>query len=247
MKNVLVVIAGLMVSQLIALEINPSFEPSAVETYKLKAESGDAEAQYLYSYALDNGFGIKKNHVLAMQYAMKSADQGFGLAYRRVAMAFEGGHGVDKNVEKSQEWYKKFVEWAVNDNNLEHPAVKRGMGMNYLYGIGVKRNVEKGVKLLREAAESNDRAAQFLLAQFFRNEERNLVEAIKWYRKSAAQGNAYAQFSLGGMYEIGEGVATNYVEAANWYCKAAEQGMARAQRNLANCYKYGSGVENEDK
>ena len=31
-------------------------------------------------------------------------------------------------------------------------------------------------------------------------------EALKWLRKAAAQGLPYAQFSLSGMYEDGEGV-----------------------------------------
>jgi len=50
----------------------------------------------------------------------------------------------------------------------------------------------------------------------------NDVEAFKWYRKAAQQGNAIAQSNLGFMYDNGEGVPGNDAEAVKWYKKAAE-------------------------
>ncbi|MEE2662403.1 MAG: hypothetical protein VYB39_05190, partial [Pseudomonadota bacterium] len=49
-------------------------------------------------------------------------------------------------------------------------------------------------------------------------------EAAKFNRKFAERGVADAQYSLGGMYALGEGVIQDYKEAAKWYRKAAEQG-----------------------
>jgi TPR repeat protein len=42
---------------------------------------------------------------------------------------------------------------------------------------------------------------------------RNYDEAMKWYRKAAEQGEAFAQSNLGFMYENGKGVPQNYDEA----------------------------------
>ena len=36
--------------------------------------------------------------------------------------------------------------------------------------------------------------------------EKDLEEAVKWYRKAADQGNAYAQYNVGVVYYKGEGV-----------------------------------------
>ena len=47
----------------------------------------------------------------------------------------------------------------------------------------------------------------------------------------ADQGDAAAQYNLGYMYEIGEGVPQDYVQALKWYRKAAEQGDASARFN----------------
>ena len=43
------------------------------------------------------------------------------------------------------------------------------------------------------------------------------AEAVKWYRLSAEQGNAYAQYNLGVMYSNGKGVLQDYAEAVKWY------------------------------
>jgi TPR repeat protein len=45
----------------------------------------------------------------------------------------------------------------------------------------------------------------------------DFVEAAKWFRKSADQGNATAQDSLGVMHVNGEGVPQDYVRAYAWF------------------------------
>ncbi|WP_221898635.1 tetratricopeptide repeat protein [Bathymodiolus japonicus methanotrophic gill symbiont] len=54
-------------------------------------------------------------------------------------------------------------------------------------------------------------------------------EAFRWYRKSAEQGNAGAQYYLGKMYRNGQGGVWDDKEAVKWFRKAAEQGHAGAQ------------------
>ena len=65
-------------------------------------------------------------------------------------------------------------------------------------------------------------------------------------RKAAEQGNAEAQFNLGGMYANGLGVPEDQAEAAKWYRKAAEQGHAEAQCSLGVMYQFGRGVSESD-
>jgi TPR repeat protein len=71
---------------------------------------------------------------------------------------------------------------------------------------------------------------------------RDSVEAVKWYRKAAAQGLAQAQNNLGTMYDGGQGVPQDYGEAMTWFRKAAEQGYAGAQDNIGVMYEKGHGV-----
>ena len=69
--------------------------------------------------------------------------------------------------------------------------------------------------------------------------------AVKYYKKSAEQGNEKAQFNFALCYAKGEGVEKDLREAAKWYRKAAEQGFALAQNMLALCYDTGEGVEQD--
>ena len=57
-------------------------------------------------------------------------------------------------------------------------------------------------------------------------------EAVKWWTKSAGQGQAYAQLFLGECYEQGKGVNQDLEEAAKWYIKAATQGLKPAKLAL---------------
>jgi uncharacterized protein len=49
-----------------------------------------------------------------------------------------------------------------------------------------------------------------------RGAPQNYTEGLKWYRKSADQGDANAQESLGVMYAKGNGVPQDYVHAYMW-------------------------------
>ena len=61
-------------------------------------------------------------------------------------------------------------------------------------------------------------------------------------RVRAEQGESWAQYNLGIMYDNGLGVLQDYKEAVKWYTKSAEQGLADAQFNLGWAYSNGRGV-----
>ena len=108
---------------------------------------------------------------------------------------------------------------------------------------------EGAFQAYKAAAEKYDSAeAQLQLGLCYaegKGNEKNMVEAAKWYRKAAEQGNADAQNRLGVRYDRGEGVSKDVKEAAKWYAKSAAQGHPKAQCNLALDYKTGKGVEKD--
>ncbi len=73
-------------------------------------------------------------------------------------------------------------------------------------------------------------------------ERGDLVTAIQTWRSAADQGDALAQYNLGGLYANGRGVQKDLSEAAVWYRKAAEQGNPLAQYYLGTLYEKGEGV-----
>lgn len=72
------------------------------------------------------------------------------------------------------------------------------------------------------------------------------TQAAFWFRKSAEQGNAYAQERLGLMHSMGWGVPEDEAASFGWYQKAAEAGSARGQFELGFCYRNGIGTKKDD-
>jgi len=72
--------------------------------------------------------------------------------------------------------------------------------------------------------------------------ERDVKQAVAWFRKAAEQGDAEGQYGLGMCYFVGAGLEQDDAQAFHWYSKAAEQGLARAQNNLGGMYIDGRGV-----
>jgi TPR repeat protein len=72
-------------------------------------------------------------------------------------------------------------------------------------------------------------------------ERGDYITALREWRPLAEQGEAYAQYSLGWLYENGYAVPQDYVQARQWYEKAAAQGNVKAQNNLGLLYDKGLG------
>ena len=53
--------------------------------------------------------------------------------------------------------------------------------------------------------------------------KRDHVEAAKWYRRLAEQGDLEAPFRLGVMYYVGEGVKRDYIRSHKWFDVAASR------------------------
>lgn len=71
--------------------------------------------------------------------------------------------------------------------------------------------------------------------------------ALREWQPLAEQGNALAQYNLGLLYDIGQGVPKDYDQARQWYEKAAAQGQADAQVNLGILYDYGRSIQQDFK
>ena len=69
------------------------------------------------------------------------------------------------------------------------------------------------------------------------------AEAVSLMKPLAQQGDPFAQFAVGSMYDDGLGLPQNFSHALYWYGKAAHQGLVDAQYILARMHGRGRGVE----
>ncbi|HCS90656.1 MAG TPA: hypothetical protein DIW77_11570 [Chromatiaceae bacterium] len=104
------------------------------------------------------------------------------------------------------------------------------------------------IKALAAAAADGDGQAManlgFCYAQG-QGVERDLEQAVDWYRKGAEAGDGRAMGNLGFCYQQGQGIERDLEQAVDWYRKGAEAGNGRAMANLGFCYQQGQGVERD--
>lgn len=86
-------------------------------------------------------------------------------------------------------------------------------------------------KALESAAAKGSAAAEYSLGAAA-EADGDFARAVDWYRKSAEQNYAGAEFNLGALLESGKGVDADQTQAVEWYRKAAAQGLAAAMTRL---------------
>ena len=96
--------------------------------------------------------------------------------------------------------------------------------------IKTKDSVSADIQASEDAYEAGDYEAAFILIKLL-----------------AEQGDPWAQYKIGQMYDEGKGVTQDYKEAVKWYHLAAEQGDADAQNSLGYMYQNGEGVTKDYK
>jgi hypothetical protein len=105
---------------------------------------------------------------------------------------------------------------------------------------------------MKTAAALGSRGAQRHLGAMYATGDwtdgKDLAKAVHWYRLAAERGHDDAQYNLGFMYVLGEGVSPNVEEGLLWLHHAADRGNTSAMRLLADLYRngyYGVAVEIE--
>lgn len=185
------------------------------------ANEEDVFAQTNAAWGYREGYGTAVDHVEAVKWVRKAAEQ--GLADVQNVM-YKNGRGVEQYYVKTAGWYLKAAEQG-------YAEAQCNLGYMYANGTGVEQSYVKAAEWFLKAAEQGDADAQYHLGVMYRDGtgvERSDEKAAEWYLKAAEQGLADALYPLGFMYEYGDGVEQSDAKALEWYQKAAEQGDADA-------------------
>jgi TPR repeat protein len=210
--------------------------------FRVRADQGDAEAQFKLGVLYYQGKGVPQNYSEALRWYQKSADQGYAKAQYNLSDLYYQGKGVQQD-------YSEAVRWSRKAADQGYARAQAGLASMYYEGKGVPQDYAESVRWSRKAADQGDAWGQAALASAYydgRGVPQDYTESVRWSRKAAEQGFAIAQYALGFAYYEGKGVAQDYTEAAHWYRKAAEQGDPKAQYALGYMYSQGKGVPRDD-
>lgn len=229
------------------------------------AEQSHAGAQNTLGLCHEDGIGVPADWNAAFRCFTQAAQQGFADGIFNQARCHFHGAGTVKDFDKAEsllrtgaeaghipsmawlgamlasdragsEW-NEGVEWLNKAAEAEHPMALYELGICYVHGRRIPKNEGHGIELIRRAAELNHASAQCFMG--YRWLQSEPVEAEKWFRKSAEQGDYHGQIGLGLCYFNGWGVGRDIRTAAQWFKPAADAGIAEAMTNLGRCHASG--------
>lgn len=134
-------------------------EKKAVDWLGQAALLGNENAQCLLGDCYENGYGVKKSIRNAIKWYKKAADQGMLDAYEDTGRCYLiGGDDMPADPSKAVPLLIKAVECG-----SVHALMM--LSLCYLWGMGIARDVQQGLKLLIVAMEGQDEAAAQILLQ----------------------------------------------------------------------------------
>ncbi|QLZ70045.1 endopeptidase IV (plasmid) [Legionella sp. PC1000] len=187
----------------------------------LMSQSGkNAVADYYLGRIYLYGYGQLKNSLLAIRYFTQSAQKGYLPAIQLMAK-YTLLH--DKDPQQAFTWFKKAADAGDVDAQMFTAAA-------YMYGVGVKKNMDAATRYYINAAKNGNSIAQFTLAKNFiesRNASNRKLGLI-WLNKAVANNNPQAITRLGELYLEGKMLDKDENKGEQLLNQAAAQGFAPA-------------------
>jgi hypothetical protein len=223
----------------------PQDYKESVKLFKLAAKQGNSEAQFGLGVMYHKGGGVPQDYTESVKWYRLAAEQGYSRGQNNLGVMYDEGKGVPQDYKESVKWYTKAAKqgYSRGQNNL---------GVMYDEGKGVPQNYKESVKWYTKAAEQGDAEAQFNLGLKYSNgkgasqddnasteeieldddqkskkekEKKDYKESIKWFTKSAEQGDSKSQYNLGKIYQEGKGgVQASLVQSYMFFNLAAVNG-----------------------
>lgn len=162
------------------------------------AEQGLGSAEsYMGTYYL-YGIGVRKDYARAAEWFRRAYPHGSSAAAEGLGSMYDNGLGVAKDQALAIEWYCKAAEMGY------------GQADNAIYRLGALGTA--GRPCLLKVAAAGSAVAQHQIADEYAY-DRDIANAVIWYRKAAEQGEEFSLWKLAEFYEAGNGVPRDPVVA----------------------------------
>ncbi|MGR2884508.1 tetratricopeptide repeat protein [Vibrio vulnificus] len=115
------------------------------------AENGDAQAQYSIGWMYSKGLGVEKSVAKALDWYVKSANQGF------VDAQYSAGRIYLYSLQQYEDAFTYFKLAAENDEN----KAQFYLGLMYYRGDGISKDLKKSAHWFLQSAKKGNKDAQF--------------------------------------------------------------------------------------
>ncbi len=156
----------------------------------------------------------------------------------QIGMIYFKGLGTPTDNHKAAEYLEKSAE-------LGNQYAKRLLALEYISGKNFEQNIDKGISLLAECADSGDAFSCYKLGNLYLKGEivlQDLDKAEKYLL--SAENNEFTQYSLGKLYLQNE--KYDIEKAVSYFEKSAEKNMWSSYQ-LGRIYLFGADDLEKDK
>ena len=156
--------------------------------------------------------------------------------------------------EQRTQQLQKASDDFLNAYDKAHPLIEQNLakgakgdatalgaaGFQYLEGIGVKQNRERGLSLMADAGNKGDAISMHILGVMYYNGSHGVpvdhAKAYPWFVKDAATGDVDALRTACDMAVHGDGTPVNAIDGERFCTAALAKGNASAADNLGFLY-----------
>lgn len=140
-------------------------------------EAGDVDAQYNIGVMFEDGLGRATDYQKAAKWLTLAAKQGDSDAQTRLGLLYEKGLGVNADIEEAAKWYRASAQqgnvhgqsnladyyiskkdyqnaavWLEKAGRQGHPYARYVLGVMYIKGFGVEKDLVKAKRWIEAAA-----------------------------------------------------------------------------------------------
>jgi TPR repeat protein len=204
----------------------------AYADYARHAKRQDSLAQFMLGMFHEQGWGRPVDREAACRWFAQAAQGGVPAAQH-----FTGDCMVRPARGAADE--RAALDWYAKATLNGHFISLCSAAEIHIRGRSVPQDVERGLALCTQAAQSDSPPAMLLLARYYQDDPdvpTDLARARHWYAEAAQRRVAEAQYRLGVMLAQGEGGPADLNAALFWLETAASEGYAPAYLPTARLY-----------
>jgi TPR repeat protein len=221
-----------------ASDVAPNLRP-AVSAYRagdvgtaeamfrsMAASDADAEA-WLGAVLLDRGLARD-----GLRHIQRAADAGSSEGAHRLALVYaQGLAGTPRNEARALDLFQKAAAAG-------HTRAQINLGILYMRGLGVPRDLVNARAWLEKAAASGDPQALYTLGRAMDESSEQIapdpVRAADLYRRAAEKGHVLAGLRYGLALSEGVGIKRDIPQAQKWLVQARDNGVPEAALALGD-------------
>jgi TPR repeat protein len=186
----------------------------------MAASNADAEA-WLGAVLLDRGLARD-----GLRHVQRAADAGSSEGAHRLAIVYaQGLAGTPRDEARALQLFERAAAAG-------HTRAQINLGILYLRGLGVQRDVVNARAWLEKAAASGDPQALYTLGRAMDEGSEQVapdpVRAADLYRRAAEKGHVRAGLRYGLALSEGVGVKRDVANAQKWLVQARDNGVPEA-------------------